>query len=283
LPSLAAITKTHFTASPDTQKELLIESGDCKCIVKVGPRDTLTDARALLHKEFDYNVLPTYTTFSSMVNAGDANGAAFTARDAFHFCLAGVRLHRMRETRTRAWDWVGPAVRIIAKLPRRQTVRSIATLRRPAAENSALPQPPPEDENPAAVNHALPSPPLEDDNPPAAKKRRLQASARGISTAEDAVVNAHAAASTTPLAAMAGSTGSAELCAYEVLRERNIERNNARLRALKLISVQAERESNASAWKTKLLPQPANSRKRKAFKKQQRSHVANPLAYEMSN
>lgn len=37
---------------------------------------------------------------------------------------------------------------------------------------------------------------------------------------------------------------------YEALRARNIERNNARLRALGLISEQEERDSNNSAWGT---------------------------------
>jgi hypothetical protein len=60
------------------------------------------------------------------------------------------------------------------------------------------------------------------------------------------------AASKTPLAAATSSTGGAELSDYEVHRARNIERNNARLRALGLISHQEERESNAIAWKTKL-------------------------------
>jgi hypothetical protein len=64
------------------------------------------------------------------------------------------------------------------------------------------------------------------------------------------------ATSKTPIAVVTGSTGSAEeLSEYEVHRARNIERNNNRLRALGLISIKEERESNAIAWKTKLLPQ----------------------------
>jgi hypothetical protein len=63
------------------------------------------------------------------------------------------------------------------------------------------------------------------------------------------------AASKTPLTAVTSSTGSAELSDYEVQRARNIERNNARLRALGLISVKEERESNAIAWKTELSQQ----------------------------
>jgi hypothetical protein len=53
-------------------------------------------------------------------------------------------------------------------------------------------------------------------------------------------------------AATASSTGNAELSDYEVLRARNIERNNTRLRALGLISIQEERESNAIAWKKQI-------------------------------
>jgi hypothetical protein len=63
------------------------------------------------------------------------------------------------------------------------------------------------------------------------------------------------ATSKTPLAAVTSSTGSAELSDYEVQRARNIERNNARLCALGLISVKEERESNAIAWKTELSQQ----------------------------
>jgi hypothetical protein len=58
------------------------------------------------------------------------------------------------------------------------------------------------------------------------------------------------ATSKTPLAAASISTGSAELSDYEVQRARNIERNNARLRALGLISTKEEKVSNAIAWKT---------------------------------
>jgi hypothetical protein len=65
-----------------------------------------------------------------------------------------------------------------------------------------------------------------------------------------------AASKTTPLAAVTSSTGSVELSDYEVHRARNIERNNARLRALGLISTQEEKVSNAIAWKTNLSQQP---------------------------
>lgn len=41
------------------------------------------------------------------------------------------------------------------------------------------------------------------------------------------------------------------LSEYETVRARNIERNNARLRALGLISIQEEKQSNDIAWKRK--------------------------------
>jgi hypothetical protein len=137
-----------------SKKELIIESGDyCKCFVEVGPRDTLTDVRALIHEEFDDDMLPTCATFSRMMDAGDANANA-AARDAFYFLLAGVRLSRERETRICAWDWVGQTVRILATLP--------------------LPAPAPA---PAEIP-ALPPPQDEDENLPAAKRQRLQAPTR---------------------------------------------------------------------------------------------------------
>jgi hypothetical protein len=60
------------------------------------------------------------------------------------------------------------------------------------------------------------------------------------------------ATSKAPLATATIGTGSVELSDYEVQRARNIERNNARLRALGLISTQEEKVSNAIAWKTKV-------------------------------
>jgi hypothetical protein len=45
-------------------------------------------------------------------------------------------------------------------------------------------------------------------------------------------------------------SASHELSEYETNRARNIERNNARLRALGLITVREEKVSNAAAWKT---------------------------------
>jgi hypothetical protein len=151
-------TKTD-DASPATKKELITESGDY-----CGPHDTLGDVRVLVHKEFDDDMLPTCATFSSVMNGGDANGAAFTARDAFYFCLAGVQLSRKQEGGKLAWDWVGETVRILATLPRPS-----------ASENIALPPPPPEDE---------------DEDLLAAKKRRVQAPTSSP-TAADGVVNAH--------------------------------------------------------------------------------------------
>jgi hypothetical protein len=66
-----------------TKKELIIESGDyCKGFVEVGPHDTLADVRALIHDEFDDDMLPTCATFSSMIDYGD-NNANDAARDAF--------------------------------------------------------------------------------------------------------------------------------------------------------------------------------------------------------
>lgn len=53
---------------------------------------------------------------------------------------------------------------------------------------------------------------------------------------------------------------STTLSEYETNRARNIERNNARLRALGLISSREESESNAVAWKISL-PEDANNEK----------------------
>jgi hypothetical protein len=95
-------TTTTTTASTTTaKKELIIESGNCKGFVEVGPHDTLAEVRAMLHEEFDDDMLPT--------NDGDA------ARDDFYFCVAGVRLSRKQEPRKRAWDWVGQTVQILAR------------------------------------------------------------------------------------------------------------------------------------------------------------------------
>jgi hypothetical protein len=47
------------------------------------------------------------------------------------------------------------------------------------------------------------------------------------------------------------SNGVIVLCEYEIIRAKNIERNNARLVELGLLSVQEANESNASAWKKK--------------------------------
>jgi hypothetical protein len=92
---------TTATASTTAKKELIIESGNCKGSVEIGSHDTLADVRALLHEEFDDDMLPT--------NDGDA------ARDDFYFCVAGVRLGRKQEPRKRAWDWVGQTVQILAR------------------------------------------------------------------------------------------------------------------------------------------------------------------------
>jgi hypothetical protein len=95
---------TNITASTTAKKELIIESGEsgnCKGYVEVGPHDTLADVRVLLHEELDDDMLPT--------NDGDA------ARGDFYFCVAGVRLGRKQEPRKRAWDWMGLAVRILAR------------------------------------------------------------------------------------------------------------------------------------------------------------------------
>jgi hypothetical protein len=79
----------------------------------------------------------------------------------------------------------------------------------------------------------------------------------------------------TPLAAITSSTtGSAdELSDYEVHRARNIERNNARLRALGLISIQEERESNAIAWKTQLLPQTTQEKNAEESSAEQEEYI----------
>jgi hypothetical protein len=45
------------------------------------------------------------------------------------------------------------------------------------------------------------------------------------------------------------STGCPSLSEYEVIRARNIERNNSRLRSLGLISANEQQESNDAAWK----------------------------------
>jgi hypothetical protein len=82
-----------------TKKELIIECGDCKGFVEVGPHDTLADVRALLHEEFDDDLKD--------ADDGDAKANANAhdaARDAFSFSVAGVLLSRNQERRKRAWD-----------------------------------------------------------------------------------------------------------------------------------------------------------------------------------
>jgi hypothetical protein len=99
-----------------TKKELIIDGGLYrKGFVEVGRHDTLANVRDLIHEEFDDDMLPTYATFSSMMNDGDDNANAnATARDDFYFLLDGVRLNRGREPRKLAWDWVGQTVQILA-------------------------------------------------------------------------------------------------------------------------------------------------------------------------
>jgi hypothetical protein len=100
-----AVTTT--AARTSTKKELVIESGDCKGSVEVGPHDTLADVRVLVHEEFDDEMLPN----GAMMNGNDAN-ASDAARDAFYFCVDGIRVSRKQELRKLAWDCVGEAVRI---------------------------------------------------------------------------------------------------------------------------------------------------------------------------
>mmetsp|Transcript_64568 Transcript_64568/g.97295 ORF Transcript_64568/g.97295 Transcript_64568/m.97295 type:complete len:233 (-) Transcript_64568:5-703(-) len=60
---------------------------------------------------------------------------------------------------------------------------------------------------------------------------------------------------------MMATTGGKELSEYEKVRAKNVERNNAQLRALGLIAAEEEAVSNAMAWKKEV---PEQDRKRRS-------------------
>jgi hypothetical protein len=97
------------TANTTTKRELVIESGCCKCFIEVGPNDTMADVRVMLFGEFDDD---TYSSIMQIHACGDAN-ANDAARDAFRFCVAGVRVSRKQERRKLAWDFMEQTVQII--------------------------------------------------------------------------------------------------------------------------------------------------------------------------
>eukprot|EP00339_Tiarina_fusa_P012164 CAMPEP_0117065602 /NCGR_PEP_ID=MMETSP0472-20121206/45872_1 /TAXON_ID=693140 ORGANISM="Tiarina fusus, Strain LIS" /NCGR_SAMPLE_ID=MMETSP0472 /ASSEMBLY_ACC=CAM_ASM_000603 /LENGTH=71 /DNA_ID=CAMNT_0004786315 /DNA_START=126 /DNA_END=339 /DNA_ORIENTATION=+ len=57
---------------------------------------------------------------------------------------------------------------------------------------------------------------------------------------------------------MMATTGGKELSEYEKVRAKNVERNNAQLRALGLIAAEEEAVSNAMAWKKEVPEQAEN-------------------------
>jgi hypothetical protein len=64
---------------------------------------------------------------------------------------------------------------------------------------------------------------------------------------------------TAAAAAAAAAAAESNKSDYEQLRARNIERNNARLRALGLISAKEEEQSNAFAWGKTIVEDPVSA------------------------